>query len=203
MLESLGHRCRDDNRMAQGIWFRQRLGKAALHVVACLVISYAHAAELSEQFIAGSYEILICNGSCAAAGDQNVLVKGRLVLFPENMQQQELDQLRLSVRYMYGQTPNACFGLERLPDRNYHGYAGIRTAGLTVWSIENDELRFTLYRSADAGYRVTVQPATHGFAGTGQSWGAGVAAPKESTLDQVVVRRTGAANLDQCPRQQD
>jgi hypothetical protein len=189
--------------MAQCICFRRRLGNAALHVVAWLGISHAHAAEPPKQSIAGSYEILICNGSCAAAGDPNVLVQGRLVLFPTILQQQELAQLHLSTRHMAGRTPNACFGLQKLPGRSYDGYAGIQKAGLTAWSLEGDELLFALYHSPDAGYKVTAERATNGFAGTGQSWGAGVAAPKGSTTDHVVLRRTGAANLSRCPRQKD
>lgn len=117
--------------------------KAALHVVACLGISYAHAADLPEQSVAGSYEILICKGPCAAAGDKNVLVSGRLVLFPVNLQQPELARVHVS-RHMYGDKPNGCFGLKKLPGRSYVGYAGIEKAGTTAWSIEGDQLHFAL-----------------------------------------------------------
>jgi hypothetical protein len=78
----------------------------------CLGISDAQAAELLEQSIAGSYEILICKDSCAAAGDDDVLVKGRLVLFSTTSQQRELDRLHLSSHYLGEEMPNACFGLE-------------------------------------------------------------------------------------------
>jgi hypothetical protein len=164
-----------------------------------LGVSYACAAELPEKSIAGTYEILVCHGSCASADDKEVLVKGRLVLFATNLQQQELTRLQLRGRYMNGEMPNGCFALERLSGRDYRGYAGIDKAGLTAWSIEDARLRFSLYRSPDAGYKVTAKLATTGFAGMGRSWGAGVAAPKESTLDHVVLRRTGAAKLSQCP----
>lgn len=170
---------------------------AALHVVACLGISYAHAAGLPEQSVAGSYEILICKGSCPAAGDRDVWVKGRLVLFPANLRQPELARVHVS-SHMHG-IPNGCFGLKKLPGRSYVGYAGIEEAGTTEWSIEGDQLHFALYHSPDAGYRVTVQRTTTGFDGTGQSWGVGMGAPKDSTLDKVVLRRTGAADLRQCP----
>lgn len=167
-------------------------------------VCHAHAAELPEKSIAGTYEILICKDSCPAAGDKDVLVKGRLVLFPENFQPSELTRLS-SLRRKLSSTgyeaPNACFELEKLQGRDYKGYAGITKAGLTAWSSEGDELQFGLYRSADAIYRVTARRTTTGFDGKGESWGAGVAAaPDGATLDKVVLRRTGAADMGQCPQ---
>jgi hypothetical protein len=99
--------------------------------------------------------------------------------------------------------PNGCFKLEKLTGRNYKGYAGIDEVGLTGWTIEGAELHFALYHSPDAGYQVTAKRTTIGFDGTGQSWGAGVAAPVGATIDKVVLRRTGAADLSQCPRHAD
>jgi hypothetical protein len=193
---------KDVNRMAQCICCSQRLSKAALHIVAWLGISSAHAAEPADQSIAGAYEILICDGACATARDENALVKGVLVLFPTNLQPHELAREHLSGgHFMRGDLPNGCFGLEKVPGAVYDGYAGFEKVGLTAWSIEGDELRFALYHSPDAGYRVTVQRTTSGFAGSGKSLGAGVAALKGSTLDKVVLRRTGAASLSQCPRE--
>jgi hypothetical protein len=123
------------------------------------------------------------------------------MLFPTDFQQPELARLESSgLRPMRGEPPsNGCFGLEKLQGRNYKGYAGIDEAGLTGWSIEGDELHFALYHSADAGYKVAATRRTIGFDGTGRSWGAGVAAPVGATLDKVVLRRTGAADLSQCP----
>lgn len=184
--------------MAQRISVRRDLCKAAVQVAACVGISFAHAAEPLEQSVAGSYDVLICKDSCPAAGDQGVLLKGRLVLFAAQLQPAERDRLRLSRSFM-GAELNGCFALEKLPDRGYKGYAGIDKAGLTSWSIEGDELHFLLYRSPDAGYRVIVRRTKIGFEGTGQSWGAGVAAPPERTSERVVLRRTGVAEVSRCP----
>jgi hypothetical protein len=184
--------------MARRIRWRRDLCKAAVHVVACAGVSLAHAAEPLEKSVAGSYDVLICKDSCPASGDQGVLLKGRVVLFAASLQQTERDRLRLEDSFM-GPEVNGCFALEKLPDRGYKGYAGITKAGLTAWSIEGDELRFLLYRSPDAGYRVIVQRTKIGFEGTGQSWGAGVAAPPERTPEKVVLRRTGAAEVSRCP----
>lgn len=168
--------------------------------VLILLAAHAHAAGLSEKSVAGTYEILICKDSCPTQGEQDVIVKGRLVLFSANFQPQERARLESSgLSPMRGEPAvNACFELQRLQARGYKGYAGIDKAGLTGWSIEGDELHFALFRSPDAGYRVTAKPTTIGFDGTGQSWGAGVAAPVGATIDKVVLRRTGAADLSDC-----
>lgn len=189
--------------MPQSTHFFRRLLEGALQFMSLLGVSYACAAELPEKSIAGTYEILICEGSCASAGDKEVLVKGRLVLFATSLQQQELTQLQLRGRFRNGEMPNGCFALERLSGRDYRGYAGIDKAGLTAWSIEDDRLRFSLHRSPDAGYKVTAKLVATGFAGAGRSWGAGAAEPEEPTLDHVVLRRTGVAKLSQCPRGAD
>jgi hypothetical protein len=150
---------------------------------------------------AGSYDVLICTGSCSESGDGNVQVIGKLILFPTTLQQRDLDREHLSTGHFMHDPPNGCFGLDKVTGRSYEGYAGIEKAGLTSWSIEGGELLFALFHSPDAGYRVHVRRTEDGFAGTGKSWGAGVAAPKSAALDQVVLRRTGAADLSRCPRQ--
>jgi hypothetical protein len=174
---------------------------AASAVAACLVVSFAGAVDPVP--VAGTYEISICKGSCPATGDENVLVKGHLVLFPTQLTDRDVARLEsLHVSSSHVDQPDGCFTLERLPGRTYRGYAGIDAAGLTNWSIESDELTFALYRSPDAGYKVTAQRSTTGFAGTGMSWGAGVAAPTAPGPEDVVARRIGDADMKHCePRQ--
>jgi hypothetical protein len=170
--------------------------RAWLLVSAWLATSGVHAAEPFAKSIAGSYEVLICKNSC----DDDVLVKGRLILFPRDLTQQELarvDPSETSRRRV--RQPNGCFELEKVKDSGYRGYAGIDKVGLTQWSIEKGALTFQLFRSPDAGYRVTVQPLASDFDGKGQSWGAGVAAPRERAPEKVVLRRKGAASLSACP----
>lgn len=157
---------------------------------------------MSAESIAGTYEILICKDSCPARGDKGVLAKGRVVLFAQSLTPQEIEQVTAAnVSTLRSQHPNGCFGLEK-KDSTYHGYAGIEKAALTEWSIADVGLTFLLYRSADAGYRVTAQRNDRGnkrgFDGNGKSWGAGVAAPQDPSLDQIVLRRTGDAKLKTC-----
>lgn len=170
-------------------------------VAACLVVSSARAADLPP--VAGTYEISICRDACPATGDENVLVKGHLVLFPAQLNDGDLARLEAAhVSSSHVQQPNGCFTLQKLPGRTYKGYAGIDEAGLTTWSIEGNELLFALYRSPDAGYKVTAQRSTTGFAGTGKSWGAGVAAPQAPGPEDVVARRIGDADMKHCEPQQ-
>jgi hypothetical protein len=170
--------------------------RITVSVVACLSISHAHAAELPRESIAGTYEILICRNSCPDAGDKNVLLKGRVVLFSTDLKQSDVARFPSS-RYR-GQAPNGCFSLDKRPDIEYSGYAGIDKVGLTAWSIEGNELLFQLYRSADAGYKVTAQLTQTGFAGSGKSWGAGVAAPVGVEPDRIVARRIRVADVSEC-----
>jgi hypothetical protein len=173
--------------------------KVALHIMACLAISQAQAVEQPQASIAGTYEILICKDSCPASGDENVWVKGHLVLFPVSLEQGDLKRFSSSRFYRtQGQAANGCYALERLQENAYLGYAGINKTGVTAWSIKDDGLHFDLYRSADAGYKVTAQRTEQGFDGEGKSWGAGVAAPVGLGPDKIVMRRIGVADLSHC-----
>ena len=170
--------------------------KVALPLMACLAISQAQAVEPPEASIAGPYEILICKDSCPASGDENVWVKGHVVLFPVSLDQRDLK--RLSASRFASTAPNGCFALARLQENTYRGYAGIDKTGVTAWSIKGDGLQFDLYRSPDAGYKVTAQRTEQGFDGEGKSWGAGVAAPVGIGPDKIVMRRIGVADLSHC-----
>jgi len=173
---------------------------AAPAVAACLVVCLADATDPAP--VAGTYVISICKGSCPGTGDENVLIKGHLVLFPTQLTDRDVARLEsLDVSSSFVDQPNGCFTLEKLPGRTYKGYAGIDAEGLTNWSIENDELTFALYRSPDAGYRVTAQRSTTGFAGKGRSWGVGVAAPTATGPEDVVARRIGDADMKHCEPQ--
>jgi hypothetical protein len=176
--------------------------RLCLLISACFATWGAHAADMSPESIAGTYEVLICKDACPSWGSKGVLAKGRLVLFAQRLTPQEIEQVTAAnVSSMRTQRPNGCFGLEK-KDSSYQGYAGIEKAGLTEWSVGDVGLSFLLYRSPDAGYRVDAERRNESdkknFDGTGKSWGAGVAAPQEPSLDKVVLRRTGAASLKTC-----
>jgi hypothetical protein len=76
-------------------------------------------------------------------------------------------------------------------------FAALNENGFSAWAMKNDEIEFSMFRSPDAGYQVTVRLKGFDFVGAGSSWGAGAAAPHFSN-DVVVGRRTGPPDATQC-----
>lgn len=147
--------------------------------------------------IAGTYDILVCSGTCSFDGETNVAVKGRVVLFAEPLQTSDLqkfDENRLS--HHFGEPINGCFTLEIVHKSPI--YAGIEKIGLTSWSDQEGQIQFSLYHSPDAGYQVSVVRKAPGLAGSGSSWGAGSAESGHKSNERVIARRTGAADLANC-----
>lgn len=177
--------------------------RLCLLIAACFAGWGVHAADMSPESIAGTYDVLICKDSCPSLGSKGVLARGRLVLFAQGLTAQEVEQMTAAnvPTLRSAKAPNGCFALEK-KDSSYQGYAGIDKVGLTQWSIGDLGLTFHLYRSPDAGYRVDARRKNESdkknFDGTGKSWGAGVAAPQDSTLDKVVLKRTSDASLKAC-----
>lgn len=169
-------------------------------VVACilwLVASRTTFAAGSSGRIAGTYDILICNGTCSFDKQTNAITKGRIVLFASELKQADLqrfDENRL--RHHHGEAINGCFTLETVGKPS--SYAGVEKLGLTSWSEQGGQYRFSLFHSPDAGYEVSVKRTRAGLAGTGSSWGAGVAAPRSPSKEIVIARRTGAADISHC-----
>ena len=169
-------------------------------VVACIVSFVAPrttCAAGSSGHIAGTYDILICNGTCSFEKQTNAITKGRIVLFANNLEEADLqrfDENRL--RHHHGEAINGCFTLDTVSKPS--SYAGIENIGLTSWSEQGEQYRFSLFHSPDAGYEVSVKRTKAGLAGTGSSWGAGVAAPRSPSKEIVIARRTGGANISNC-----
>jgi len=148
--------------------------------------------------VAGTYDILICKGTCSFSELANVIVKGRLVLFADKLEKVDLnrfDENRLSHHYP-GEPINGCFSLQTVAANST--YAGLEKIGLTSWTLQDNQYLFSLGRSVDAGYQASVARTMIGLDGTGSSWGAGVAAPKNPGKEIVVARRTGDANISNC-----
>jgi hypothetical protein len=146
---------------------------------------------------AGTYDILVCDGSCSFRDATNVIVKGQIVLFEKPLETSDLqrfDESRFS--HHFGEAINGCFTLETL--RKSSIYAGGENIGVTSWSEQAGHLRFSLYHSPDAGYSVTVERTGSGLTGSGSSWGAGIAAPEHPSKEIVIARRTGAARISNC-----
>ncbi len=151
----------------------------------------------SSAHIAGTYDILICTGTCSFEKQTNAIIKGRIVLFASNLEGTDLqrfDENRL--RHHHGEAINGCFTLGTVGKPS--SYAGIEKVGLTSWSEQGRQYRFSLFHSPDAGYEVSVNRTKTGLAGTGSSWGAGVAAPDHPSTEIVVARRTGGADISRC-----
>lgn len=147
----------------------------------------------------GTYEIWICHGLCASADSTNVELKGHLVLFATPMDRKTA--LRLDHTYYPArprEEPNACYELSWQRRDHLSSYAGISPYGVTAWYVWRGDINVTLYHSPDAGYDATLQPTPGGLAGTGQSWGAGVAAPTKPDQQVIVARRTGDADMTLC-----
>lgn len=167
----------------------------------CLAFAVAvqpvRAADSTGKAVAGTYDLLICQGACSFAEQKNVLVKGQLVLFADKLAKADLDRFdenRFQSRG--GDSINGCFTLETV--RQHASYAGIEKIGVTTWSEQGNRYEFELFRSPDAGYSASVERTTTGLFGSGRSWGAGAAAPRQPSEEFIVARRTGDANISNC-----
>lgn len=146
---------------------------------------------------AGTYDILVCNGTCSFDRPEHVLVKGSIVLFKDKLEQADLqrfDENRLN--HHFGEPINGCFTLETVSQSSI--YAGVEKVGITSWSAQGGRYRFSLFHSPDAGYEVTVERSKNGLIGTGSSWGAGAGAPQQPSTETVIALRTGDASLANC-----
>jgi hypothetical protein len=155
------------------------------------------AAGSSGHTAAGTYDILICNGTCSFDKQTNAIIKGRIVLFENKLGKADLQRFDANrFSYHFGEAINGCFTLESVRQSSIN--AGGEKVGLTSWSEQGRQLRFSLYHSPDAGYEVSVERTRTGLTGTGSSWGAGAAAPDPPSKEIVIARRTGGADISNC-----
>jgi hypothetical protein len=160
----------------------------------------------SEGAVGGTYEILICNSTCAA--DSSAIVRGRLVIADHAVPLTEVPPAALA--YFRSQTrllmtladldqaPNACFVLERNPA--FRGFAGLTPVGLTRWeATTGDTISVAIDQSPDAGYVVSVVARDGTLSGRGSSWAAGPES-RASAGDEIRGRRIGPADFEPCFR---
>jgi len=124
----------------------------------------------------GTYSMVACREPCNATDSAAVVARGIIVLAADH---------------------RGCFDLTR--HRHHPSYLALFEEGYTGWShpTGTDSVRFTTYRSPDAGHRVSALLTDTGFVGTGHSWGAGVAyidVPDEF----IVGRRIGPPDMNRC-----
>jgi len=171
-----------------------------LPVLVCMALLSdpgAHCAAAAPDVIAGTYEIQICKGPCSFARTTNVISKGELVLFAHELQKEDLKRFDGNrFRHLYGEPVNGCFAIAA--PGTTAAKLSAQDIGLTSWSKQQGQYRFSTYRSPDAGYVVSVSRTKAGLAGTGASWGVGVAAPDHPTKEYVIARRTGKATISKC-----
>ena len=174
------------------------LGSAVLFVLATATTVNPASAEATHESPAGTYEILICKGTCSFTERANVVVQGVLVWMPDSLAATEVRDLRTHgfERVHYSdEKPNACFALHTVvKDRTY---AGLVRTGITSWSLEGSKLRIGFYSSPDAGYVATIRFIGEHLEGDGDSWGGAEDEPHLGR-DVVVGRRVGAAFPMKC-----
>ena len=128
--------------------------------------------------IEGRYRFVICVGPCLSTDTTRTIASGEIVLFPdsnfaESIPDELLAELHENSFWLvprYRPDFNACFRVSRAA-RSVGGhelFAGIIPRGLTLWSFEDGEIRFSLYRSSDGGFRVTGRVADGRIEGIGE-----------------------------------
>lgn len=179
--------------------FLVRMASVLVGTVGYAYLTAASAAEPTDIQLVGTYQVIICRGPCSFASVKNAVIEGTFVLLAGRIERSEGEKLDPGFQpFLSRGDANGCYLLRRLSSRDYGGYANTRGPALTVWSQTNDELHLSLFRSTDAGYEVVLRGDAEALSGKGQSWGAGVAAPADKTMDQVIARRVGAAEIGTC-----
>jgi hypothetical protein len=171
--------------------------RAALAVgefVFCIAVAHsAQPAESAAIHVSGTYELLICKSDCSLSDPKNGFTKAIVVLQDQPLTQDQARQI--DEFYRTDGPPTGCYKLTHL--EKVKSYVQIGDTSLTAWKLESGKLQFSLFRSPDAGYRVTLAIDGERVKGKGVSWGAGVAAPNYSD-DVVIGRRVGPANIAVC-----
>jgi hypothetical protein len=145
--------------------------------------------------IAGTYGIVVSQGSFADPAQPPPRYQGRLVLLSENLSDDTVTALGWNA---YGHKaiegrPNGCFAL--CTDRSWDGKVLSMPKverELIHWSVVADgKVSFTLFRTPDWGYAATLTANDAGLVGTADDWGRG-------TSDDVTARRRGEASMALC-----
>jgi hypothetical protein len=158
--------------------------------------------------VAGTYEVLICAGSCAGVPPERAQARGLLVLEDTTY---ALGELPESVRaYLHENTPyltqmdargapNACFVLEAHTNVTPTTYAGLQPVGFTRWTRNGpvDSISMVIFRGSDVRY--TARFSLHGNVLRGQSvvWDR-TSAGEPDPPEEIVGRRLGPPRRERC-----
>jgi hypothetical protein len=167
---------------------KEKLIKRGLRVL-CVIAVLAGAAqsvESKDRGVAGTYELLICKGSCSVSG--NVLGTGVIVLFEHAMKRK--DVARLDPSYDFRQEkPNACYAVT---------YPVPQASGATIYSLDRETVSFVLMRSKDSWYSVRLERKGDVLSGVGNFWSAGIAPPPGFVADTLIGKRRGPPDITAC-----
>jgi hypothetical protein len=174
--------------------------------VACVPAPSGITQVAAAQTPAGTYQVSICRGVCAADG-ANFLVTGLLVLTSQTF---TLERLSEAGQRHLSQTnpwllvalresdlePSACFSLESRPGAS--SLAGNTPTGITGWRSSERGIGVRLWVSPDAGYTAELRPDGRNLIGSGFTW----SMPDEyrQTTETIVATYVGPADLDRCLR---
>ncbi|HEV3052866.1 MAG TPA: hypothetical protein VGX50_21345 [Longimicrobium sp.] len=176
--------------------------------VACVPAASGTAQISADRTPAGTYQVSICGGVCAADGS-NVLVTGLLVITAQTFTLERLSEagqrhLRQSSQWMlvdleeFDRQPNACFALQSRPGEGASSMAGTAPMGITAWRSSERGIAMPLWVSPDAGYAAELGPVGRDLKGSGFTWG--MSGGYRQTTETIIATYVGPPDLDRCLR---
>jgi hypothetical protein len=169
-------------------------------LILCLCLSGCCIPGAERKSLLGTYELHICKSPCSEPKGFGDVGTGYLVLQDDALTATDIAQIGNLLLDDADQAPRACFAGKRAEGSK--SYAFIDPSGATGWHYKDNVVSFSLFRSADAGYRVVLTPKGNTLVGRGVSWGVG-AAITDYPPDVVEAHRIGPADLSVCRRRLD
>lgn len=176
--------------------------------VACVPAASTFAQVPTAHTPAGTYQVSICDGVCAADG-ANSLATGIMVLTPrtftldERLSEAGQRHLRQSDPWLLvalrelDREPNACFALEVHPAAA-SSFASSMPGSITNWRSSERGIAVLLWVSPDAGYEAVLRPHGRNLRGSGFVWGMG--GEYREITETVTATYVGPPDLDRCLR---
>lgn len=165
--------------------------KHALFLLLAMTVTSdaAWAAQSKDRGVAGTYELLICNGPCSFSERSNVVRTAVIVLFDRAIKRKDVERIDPSYLDSRYEPAKACYTLIN-PHR--------QNSGVTAWTLYGRTLSFTLMHSPESWYSVRVERKGDLLSGVGNFWSAGVAPPPDFIPDTITGRRRGPADISAC-----
>ena len=146
--------------------------------------------------VTGTYEFIICKGTCSFSDRGNVFATAVVVFFDGVINRKDKERIDPYSHYDPSDV-RACYMVD--VKAHAQSYLGINKFGVSPWNLNGKTLQFDLFHGIDAGYVVEVDRTGDVFTGIGISQGAGMGAPPpEYVPDTVVGRRLGSPKISAC-----